>query len=212
MPRKGERRPKPPVGDTRDPDSLYHHMLRYLAFLAEKNYSPRTIEEREKFLRYFILWCDDRGITRPGQLDRPILERYQRHLFYWRKADGEPLSIGSQSGRIIPIRHCLQWLVKQRRLLYNPAAELDMPRIEKRLPKAILTAREAELFRDLDLERGTVFLSQLGLAFEPGRVTDRVRRIVDEAGIGKNGEEEPGPTVDDLLEALAREAEEDEEG
>lgn len=266
MPRKGEKRPKPPVGDVRDPDSLYHHMRRYLAHLAEKNYSPRTIEEREKFLRYFIQWCDDRGITRPRQLDRGILERYQRHLFYWRKANGEPLSIGSQLGRITPIRHCLQWLVKQRHLLYNPASDLDMPRIEKRLPKAILTAREAEAvlavpqvgnsaglrdramletfystgmrrselarlkFRDLDFERGTVmirqgkgrkdrmipigerallwieayrdrarpellagpddgtvFLSQLGLAFEPGRITDRVRRYVDEANIGKKG-------------------------
>jgi len=32
----------------------------------------------------------------------PILERYQRHLFYYRKADGEPLSTRSQHTRIIP--------------------------------------------------------------------------------------------------------------
>ena len=145
MPRKrSQTRKQPPVGDVRDPDSLYHHMLRYLAHLAERNYSPRTIETREAYLRYLIAWCDERSLTRPQQLDRPILERYQRHLFYYRKRDGEPLSTRSQHARIIPIRHWLQWLVKQGHLLYSPAADLELPRLEKRLPKAILSAREAE--------------------------------------------------------------------
>ena len=145
MPKRGPKlTTKPPVGDVRDPDSLYHHMLRYLAFLAERNYSPRTIETREAYLRYLIAWCDERSLTRPQQLDRPILERYQSHLFYYRKRDGEPLSTRSQHGRIIPIRHWLSWLVKQGHLLYSPAADLELPRMEKRLPKAILSASEAE--------------------------------------------------------------------
>ena len=144
MSKRGQHRPQPPVGDVRDPDSLYHHMKRYLAFLAEKNYSPRTIETREAYLRYLIAWCDDRSLTKPQHLDRPILERYQRYLFYYRKRDGEPLSTRSQHSRIIPIRHWFSWLVKQGHLLYSPAADLELPRLEKRLPKAILTAREAE--------------------------------------------------------------------
>ena len=144
MARKGEKRLKPPVGDVRDPDSLYHHLLRYLAHLSEKNYSVHTIATRDNYLRMFITWCDERGLTRPRQLDRPILERYQRHLFYHRKADGEPLSTSSQHVRIIPIRHWLHWLVKQGHLLYSPAADLELPRMEKRLPRAILSAKEAE--------------------------------------------------------------------
>ncbi len=142
--RRGQPRPKPPVGDVRDPDSLWHHLQRYLAFLEERNYSAHTVRTRDNYLRYFIAWCDERGLTRPQQLDRPILERYQRHLFYHRKADGDPLATSSQHARIIPIRHWLQWLVKQGHLRYSPAADLDLPRMEHRLPKAILTAREAE--------------------------------------------------------------------
>lgn len=144
MSKRGQHRPQPPVGDVRDPDSLYHHMKRYLAHLAEKNYSPRTIETREAYLRYLIAWCDDRSITKPQQIDRPILERYQRHLFYYRKRDGEPLTTRSQHQRIIPLRHWFRWLVRQGHLLYSPAADLELPRMEKRLPKAILSAREAE--------------------------------------------------------------------
>ena len=143
MPRKGQKI-QPPVGDLRDPDSLWHHAQRYLAHLGVRNYSPRTIETREAFLRYFIQWALDRALTRPQQIDRPILERYQRHLFYYRKADGEPLTTRSQHARIVPLRHWFRWLTRQGHILYNPAADLELPRLEKRLPKAILTAKEAE--------------------------------------------------------------------
>ena len=61
MSKRGQHRPQPPVGDVRDPDSLYHHMKRYLAHLAERNYSPRTVETREAYLRYLIAWCDERS-------------------------------------------------------------------------------------------------------------------------------------------------------
>jgi integrase/recombinase XerD len=135
---------KPPVGDVRDPDGFFHHMTRYLAFLEERNYSPRTIETRGDYMRYFIIWCDDRSLTQPSQIDRPILERYQRHLYHYRKADGEPLSTRSQHARIIPLRHWFSWLVRQGHLLYSPATDLILPRLEKRLPKAILNAKEAE--------------------------------------------------------------------
>ena len=140
-------RPKllPPAGDVRDPDSLYHHMLRYLAHLTERNFSLRTVEIRNEQLRYLILWCDERGLTKPQQLDRPILEAYQRHLFYYRKKNGEPLAATNQHQRLNAIDHWLHWLVRQGHLLYNPAADLELPRVEKRLPKAVLSAHEAEI-------------------------------------------------------------------
>jgi integrase/recombinase XerD len=134
----------PPAGDVRDPDSLYHHMLRYLAHLAGRNFSVRTVELRNEQLRYFILWCDQRGLTRPQQVDRPILEAYQRHLFHYRKRNGEPLAATNQHQRLNAIDQWLHWLTRQGHLLYNPAADLELPRVEKRLPKAFLSAREAE--------------------------------------------------------------------
>lgn len=36
-------------------------------------------------------WCEARSIGRPQGVTKPILERYQRHLFHMRKADGKPL-------------------------------------------------------------------------------------------------------------------------
>lgn len=144
MPKKGQHTPLPVIGPKDDPGSLYHQMQQFLQWLREKNYSHRTVDNRETYLRYFILWCDERGLTRPQEITRPILERYQRYMFLYRKKDGQPLSTRSQGTRVTPIRAWFKWMTKTNRILYNPAADLDLPKMEKRLPKHILTADEAD--------------------------------------------------------------------
>jgi len=157
MPRKGVHKLKPPVGDLRDPDSLYYFMLRFLAWLGEKNYSAHTIEGRDHYLRIFIAWCDERGITRPHDVTRPILEGYQRYLFLRRKKNGEPMSFHSQHTSLIPVRAWFKWLAKQNHILYNPAADLEMPKLAYRLPRHVLSVREVETVLavpDLDTPTG----------------------------------------------------------
>ena len=39
----------------------------------------------------------------------------------------------------------LTWLAKRRYILYNPSADMELPKGEKRLPKHILTRLEIEL-------------------------------------------------------------------
>lgn len=132
------------IGNPRDPASLYHQMLPFLDWMRIRNYSEQTVKHREQHLRDFIAWCDERGLSHPQEITRPILERYQRYLHLYRKSDGQTLSGRSQHMRLVPVRLWFRWLVRTRRILSNPAADLDMPRIEKRLPKHILTAAEAE--------------------------------------------------------------------
>jgi len=144
MPRKGVKTERPPIGDINDPDSLYNSMRRFLQWQAEKNYSPKTIENREVYLRYFIQWCDERGLSQPQEITKPIIERYQRYLFLYRKKNGEPLSTRSQHVRVVPIRAWFKWLARQNHILYNPASDIEMPRLERRLPKHILTVEESE--------------------------------------------------------------------
>jgi integrase/recombinase XerD len=144
VPKKGVKTERPPIGDINDPDSLYNAMRRFLQWQAEKNYSPKTIENREVYLRYFIQWCDDRGLGQPQEITKPIIERYQRYLFLYRKKDGEPLSTRSQHVRVVPIRAWFKWLARQNHILYNPASDIEMPRLERRLPKHILTVDESE--------------------------------------------------------------------
>ena len=144
MGRKGQHTPAAPIGDPGDAGSLYNWMRRFLAYQLEKHYSPRTVANRETYLRYFVIWADERGLKCPQEITKPILEAYQRHLFHHRKTNGQPLSVRSQHGRIIPIRALFSWLVKNNHLLSNPASDLELPRLDKRLPRAILTQSEVE--------------------------------------------------------------------
>ena len=147
MPRKGQTKRKASIGAMRDGDSLEAHMLRFSQWARKKAYSERTIENREAALRPFIVWCAERGLTSPREITKPILERYQRyqrHLFLYRKLDGEPLSVRSQHVRTTPIKALFKWLSRHNHILYNPASELELPCMEKRLPRHVLSAREVE--------------------------------------------------------------------
>ena len=143
MPKKGSRKAKAIVGDPNDPEGMVVWMKRYLEALRIKNYASRTVENRESYLSFFIAWCEARSLLRPQEVTKPILERYQRHLFHLRKANGKPLTFRAQHSRLVPVRAYFKWLTKQNVLLWNPASELELPRLERRLPKHVLTASDA---------------------------------------------------------------------
>ena len=145
MPRKGQRSPKPALpGDTRDAAGFAALLAEYLAWLKVRNYSEATGRNRAHYVGDFIKWAHERGLSRPSEVTKPVLESYQRWLFHYRKADGKPLSVPSQLQRLLPVRAWFKWLCRQNHLQANPAADLDLPRAEKRLPKHILNAAEAE--------------------------------------------------------------------
>ena len=116
----------------------------YLEWMRVHNYSERTLQNREVYLNYFLTWCEERSLMRIREITKPILERYQRWLYHYRKQNGEPLSFRSQYARLVPVRAFFKWLTRQNHLLYNPASELELPKIGHRLPKHVLTIKEAE--------------------------------------------------------------------
>lgn len=156
MPRKGQRlkarKPaavKPAGPGKRAADPLAHLVLtRYMEAHFEAmlvtGYSADTVRARRIAIRRFIAWCEERGIRQPADVTKAVLERYQRHLFYYRKPDGAPLTLGSQYGALAPLKTWFKWLARENHILYNPASELDLPKLPKHLPRAILSIQEVE--------------------------------------------------------------------
>lgn len=144
MPNWGRQKAYEPIGPSHDPQSLYRQMEAFLAWCEERNASAHTLRNWTLYLRYFVSWCDERGLGYPQEVTRPVLERYQRYLFLLRKANGQPLSIASQLGRMHAVQAWFRWLVRSHRLLYNPASDLELPRKETRLPRHVLSAAEVE--------------------------------------------------------------------
>ena len=144
-------RPKRPArphvvipGDPSDPAGFHQTVIDFLDWLAAHNYSPATVLDRSWYLAMFVSWAELRGIHRPQEVTLPVLEAYQRHISRRRKKDGMPLSWSTQSKCLVPLRVFFAWCTRTRRILYNPASELVMPRQNHSLPKATLTHDEVE--------------------------------------------------------------------
>jgi integrase/recombinase XerD len=134
----------PHIQNLVDPQGMYQLLQSYLQYMQIKNYAQSTRDSREFYLYTFLEWAGQRDLIRPSEITKPILERFQRHLFHYRKQNGDPLSFRSQYNRLVALRAWFKWLAKENHLLYNPASELELPKLEKRLPRAILTESEAE--------------------------------------------------------------------
>ena len=130
------------------PDSVSAWCLRYLEAVQVAGISAHTHRAREHSLAEFNEWCVERAIDAPRSITKPIIERYQRHLYYYRKADGEPLSIGRQLVALAHVRAFFGWLARHNHILYNPAADIDLPKKPRRILPVPLTPDEAEQILD----------------------------------------------------------------
>ncbi len=114
---------------------FYAYFIKFIESLKVQGQSPDTLRRRESDLRRFIGWCDDRGIEQPNEVTRPILESYQRYLFYYRQEHtNKPLGVRTQNQYVVSIKQWFKWLVRQNYLLFNPASDLIMMRPPKTLP------------------------------------------------------------------------------
>ena len=134
-------RPNPSAAD---PRAFAGYVPAYLDQLRARNFAAQTVEYKRMALLRFVDWCAERGITRVTEVTRPVLQRYQRHLYHSTTRGGKPLSAAGQANRLAAVRGFFKFLTRENVLLYNPASELDLPKLEKRLPKDILSADEAE--------------------------------------------------------------------
>ena len=123
---------------------LHAYLQTYNDWALAAGYSAHTMTSRRAAVLRFIVWCDERGIQRPTELTRPMLERYQRHLYQHRKTNGAPLSVVAQLGLLNAITAWFRWMVRQHHLLHNPAADLELPKKPQTLPKTILSIAQVE--------------------------------------------------------------------
>lgn len=132
------------AGAPNDLRGLTAALRRYLEHLGVRGYRPQGIATAERYVRDFIGWADERGVTHPQQVTRQVIERYQRWLYHYRKRDGAPLSVAGQRCKLVPLRGFFRWLTRVAEIPANPAADMELPRKIKRLPRVVLTAEEAE--------------------------------------------------------------------
>jgi integrase/recombinase XerD len=116
----------------------------YLEHLQMLNRSAEAIATFRGQIRSFLVWAEERGLVYPVEITWTMLESYQRALSAYRKKNGKPLGITTQQGRLCCVRKLFGWLCKRHILEANPASEIELPRLPKRLPVEALSIAEVE--------------------------------------------------------------------
>ena len=136
----GPRKKSPEIPD----NAMGWALIDYLAWGQQVGHTEATVQTRKQTLIAFLRWAVERSLDKPQDITLPILERHQRYLFHYRKANGAPLSYSHQHSQLSSVKSFFQWLTRSRYLLYNPASELQLPKPHRKLPQHVLTPGEVE--------------------------------------------------------------------
>jgi integrase/recombinase XerD len=120
-------------------------------------FAPKTVTSYRAVLRQYVAWLDARALTLPT-VTSADLAAYQRDLVALRKADGQPYSADHQMQHVTVLKHLYGFLVRRGIVLTNPTGLLVYPRVDHRLPRAILNQADVRHVLDAATDR-----SPLGL-------------------------------------------------
>ncbi|MCB9895836.1 MAG: site-specific tyrosine recombinase XerC [Planctomycetes bacterium] len=136
--------------DRADPKGLARLAQRYMQWMGTMNYSSGTIRLRTIQLKFFLNWCAERNLARPRQVTRRVLERYIKEVAKARVSGTKRrLTTGAQHGRLVAVRCFFKWLARKKLIPHNPASEIDLPQMERRLPKNVLSHEQVERVLEL---------------------------------------------------------------
>ncbi len=125
-------------------DGLALLITTYLGAAHAQGYATSTLESRRLHLQQFATWCVTRGLLIAQDLAPGVLERYQAWLAERPHSEGAVLSRATQANKLTAVRMLLAWATRTKRIVVNPTAELALPTLPKRLPRAVLSVPEVE--------------------------------------------------------------------
>lgn len=144
----GDPAPQPTPRPTPAPGTILAVLEAMLEHQRVRGYSMQTGKYLRHAIERFAGYCEERGIMQVQEVNRSVIESYQRWLGRWRIAHGphasRPLALRSQHALLWCVASFLRWATKAGHLAYNPADSLDLPRLGRPLPMPALTAAEVE--------------------------------------------------------------------
>ena len=155
---KRKLRKKRSTGERRAPEwqalPLATWVHAHLRWAEVSRLAPMSLVLRQRGLARFVAWAHERGLRHPRELTRQVLEAYQRHLYLARsQRDGAPLGLRTQQQLIGAVRGWCKWLTRESHIPANPAADLEMPRMPRSLPRTLLSVDQVrQLMAQPDIE------------------------------------------------------------
>ena len=119
--------------------SLWDWCLAFLSSMEANGYRRQTVRQRREQLRAFVQWCAERSVVLGIAADRAVFTAYRRHLSVWRDDDGAGYALQTQACRLKTLRAFGRFLIGSGWVKINPAGAIELPKLPKTLPAAVLT-------------------------------------------------------------------------
>lgn len=110
---------------------------------VEVRFAKRTGDHYLADARLFLAWLGARGVALKD-LHPSDVQGYQGELYAARKPNGHPYAASTIMLRLMAVKTLFRFLVRRGHILFDPSAGIELPRVEKQLPRVILTEGEAK--------------------------------------------------------------------
>ncbi len=120
-------------------ESYVNEFIHYIA--VERGLAPNTLESYGRDLRQFQTYLQSSDMDLVKNSDRTTIQGYLTNL----QVKGRAVSTISRN--LAAIKSFYQYLVRERYVENDPAANLESPKLEKKLPKILTIAEVEELLR-----------------------------------------------------------------
>lgn len=111
----------------------------FLESLRIRNQSKATLDCRSDSLSTFFLWLTEEGIEDV----REITRQHIRNYLHWMMNPERHFTLWTVHTKLSAVRRFFEYLEATDTILLNPCAGIVLPKLEKRLPRNILTQEEA---------------------------------------------------------------------
>ncbi|MCH2192159.1 MAG: tyrosine-type recombinase/integrase [Gammaproteobacteria bacterium] len=117
----------------------------YFALCLAQGQSSDTVRSKTYALKKFCKWCFARNVRRIDDVDIALMDEYMAYLNAYRKSlDGQPLCAANKYALILCIKSFVKKMFNRGLLTTDKLSSIDLPTVDRPLPKAIFTAEEVE--------------------------------------------------------------------
>lgn len=123
---------------------------RYLSWMVATRYAEHTVKGAHSDLSWLFRYLGERGVLRVADVTPEVLNDYSLWLRERKnyKHEGRSLAMSHIHHRLTGVKWFFKWLAGQMIVLYDPAEDLELPRLHYGLPQTIVTQEEARKLLD----------------------------------------------------------------
>ncbi|MDX6768953.1 MAG: tyrosine-type recombinase/integrase [Elusimicrobiota bacterium] len=123
---------------------------RYMAWMISTGYAEDTLKGAHHDIEWLYRYLDESKVERLADV---VPEMLMEYIVWLRETRGfghpyKKLSSAHMYHRILGVRKFFQWAADHGLVLYDPAQDLEMPRVHSQLPQTIVTQQEARRILD----------------------------------------------------------------